>query len=392
MIENAKIYPVFNLWGKRTLEVKVFTENGIYSASVPAGTSKGENEAKEISVPRALKIFPEIRKNLIGLDEKNSEKIDRLLIKMDGTQDFRDIGVNTALATSVAIARAATNNELWRLDGRKLPTDFPFPVCNMIGGGKHGGGCDWQEFLIIPHRAKNPFHAARTIIDVWTSIGEELKRKKLLAGRNLENAWMSRLDDLRTLNFLSHFARDWDVRIGVDFAASSLWNGKKYVYKRAARTKVQMSPEKQIDFIKDVAEKYKIYYLEDPFHENDFRSFSILTKELPNSLVIGDDIYCTNPKRLALGARSKAGNGVIIKPNQIGTLYQVKQAINIARRKGITIIPSHRSKETDDNWLADLAVNWEAPLIKIGLSDIPKYNRLIELWDDIANSRMAELP
>ncbi len=389
MIENVKIYPVFNLWGKRTLEIKVFTENGIYSASVPAGTSRGENEAKEVSVPRALKIFPEIRKNLIGLDEKEWEKLDRLLIKLDGTQDFRDIGVNTALAASVAVARAAMNNELWRLDGRKLHADFPFPVSNVIGGGKHGGGCDWQEFLIIPHRAKNPFQAARTIIDFWTSIGEELKKKKLLAGRNLENAWMGRLDNLRTLDFLSRFASDWDVRIGVDFAASSLWNGKKYVYKGMGK---KLGPEKQIDFIKEVAEKYRIYYLEDPFHENDFKSFSVLTKELQDSLVTGDDLYCTNPKRLALGTRSRAGSGVIIKPNQIGTLYQTKQVIDIARRKGMFLIPSHRSEETGDNWLADLAINWEAPLIKIGLSDIPKFNRLIELWDDIANSRMAELP
>lgn len=389
MIENVKIYPVFNLWGKRTLEVKVFTENGIYSASVPAGTSRGENEAKEVSVTRALNIFPEIRKNLIGLDEKEWEKLDRLLIKLDGTQDFRDIGVNTVLAASIAVARAATNNELWRLGGRKLHTHFPFPASNMIGGGKHWGGCDWQEFLIIPHRAKNPFQAARTIIDFWTSIGEELKKKKLLAGRNLENAWMGRLDNLRTLDFLSRFASDWDVRIGVDFAASSLWNGKKYVYKGMGK---KLDPEKQIDFIKEVAEKYRIYYLEDPFHENDFKSFSVLTKELQDSLVTGDDLYCTNPKRLVLGARSRAGNGVIIKPNQIGTLYQTKQVIDIARRKGMTIVPSHRSRETGDNWLADLAVNWEAPLIKIGLSDIPKFNRLIELWDDIANSRMAELP
>jgi len=336
-----------------------------------------------------LKIFPEIRKNLIGLDERKGEKLDRFLIKLDGTQDFRDIGVNTALAASIAIARAATNNELWRLNGRKLHARFPFPVSNMIGGGKHGGGCDWQEFLIIPHRAKNPFRAARTITDFWTLIGEELKRKKLLAGKNLENACMVRLNDLRTLDYLSRFAADWDVRIGVDFAASSLWNGKKYVYKGTGK---RLSPEKQMDFIKDVVDKYRIYYLEDPFHENDFKSFSLLAKELRGSLVIGDDLYCTNPKRLALGARSRAGNGVIIKPNQIGTLYQVKQAIDIARRKGMTIIPSHRSEETDDNWLADLAVNWEAPMIKIGLSDIPKFNRLIELWDDIANSRMAELP
>lgn len=389
MIENAKIYPIFNLWGKRTLEVKVFTEGGVYSASVPTGTSKGENEAKYVSVTRALKIFPEIRKNLIGLDEKDSEKIDRLLIKLDGTQDFRDTGANTALAASIATARAATNNELWRLNGRKLHAHFPFPVSNIIGGGKHGGGCDWQEFLIIPHRAKNPFQAGRTIIDFWASAGEELKRKKLLAGRNLENAWMSRLDDLRTLDFLSRFAADWDVRIGVDFAASSLWNGKKYVYRGTGK---RLSPEKHMDFIKEVTDKYRIYYLEDPFHQDDFKYFSLLTEELQESLVTGDDLYCTNPKRLALGAGSRAGNGVIIKPNQIGTLYQVKQAIDIAGRKGMSIIPSHRSEETGDDWLADLAVNWEAPLIKIGLSDIPKFNRLIELWDDIANSRMAELP
>ncbi len=390
MINNIKIYPAFNSRGKETVEVKVFTGNSAYTASIPAGTSKGSNEAKDLPVSDIMGIFPKIRHYFIGMDEKNWREADKLLQKIDKTKDFSNIGVNLALAISIAIARAATDNQLYKLGKRKFRTTFPLPVSNVFGGGKHGGNCDWQEFLIIPHKATDPYMAFKTVLEVWGSIGEELLRKKILVGKNIEEAWMSRLTDLKTLDFLSDIASDWDVKIGIDFAASSIWTGKNYRYKKLRKT---LSPEKHFNLVLEIAKKYNIYYLEDPFHENDFKAFRNLTEELGGkALVIGDDLYCTNQKRFERGIKHKSTNGIIIKPNQIGTLTQTEDVVRTAEKNNIRIIPSHRSKETFDPWLSDLAVAWHAPLIKIGMgADIAKHNRLIQLWKDIPNVRMAEL-
>lgn len=391
MIKNVALYPHFDASGELTLKVKVWTHKGFFTASVPTGTSKGSNEAKNVPVGKATKVFPHLRKNLIGLDENDWTTADEIIKQSDSEEKFGTLGSSMALGCSIAIARAATEGELWRLEGPKKRMEFPFPISNVIGGGLHGGNTSWQEFLIIPHRAKNPLEASRTNYEVWKYIGGELERRKLVSGRNLENAWMSKMDEYQTLDFLSEIAEQWDLRLGLDVAASSFWNGKEYVYRNCGK---RMSPEQHLDFLVDAVKKYGIYYVEDPFHEEDFWMSMELMKALPSSLIVGDDLFCTNLERLKKCRKLGCANGIILKPNQIGTLYDAFRTADYALKNGIHSIASHRSRETFDDWISDLSLLWKSPLIKIGCRgfDTAKHNRLIELWNDVPDCQMAVLP
>ncbi|MFQ5647907.1 MAG: enolase [Candidatus Aenigmatarchaeota archaeon] len=388
MIHHLKAYAIFNSRMGQTLLARVWTDSGVFSASVPTGTSKGKHEAWDLPPEKALEMSREISKTLKGLDEQDWQNFDIFLQQLDKTGNFSRIGGNLALAASLAVARAATGGELWRLTGKERSAQFPMPVANMIGGGKHDGGTDWQEFLVIPHNAESPAAAFLILREVWKDVGDRLKEKGVLLGRNRENAWMAKLDETRTLDLLSKVAEEFDVRLGVDFAASSFWNGRKYVYKKR-----RISPEKQMKAVIRATNLYKLSYLEDPFEEADFEFFAVLNSRLKKSaLIIGDDLYCTNQDRLERGIKIGASDGIIIKPNQIGTLYQTAQTVGLAKRAGQVIVPSHRSVETEDAWLADLAVAFDAPLMKIGLGDIPKFNRLAQLWADIPSVQMAAFP
>jgi len=392
MIKDVRVYPSFMAMGKETVTVKAITDRGTYSASVPSGTSRGSHEAKEFTFAKVKSVLSEIRHEFIRKPE-DWQKIDEFILKLDGTKDFSRIGMNLALGISIAVARAQTFGELWKLNNSELrKAVFPHPLGNIIGGGQHGGGTDWQEFLFLDYMSKSPYDAVERMIEMWSSVGDELARKKLLVGRNLENAWMAIMDEYKTLDFLSEIASDWSVKLGIDFAASSLWNGKKYVYKKSGK---ELTKDQHMDFIEDVAKKYNIYYLEDPFEENDYESFSELKRTLPNGHhVIGDDLYVTNAERFKKGIEENSSHGIIIKPNQVGTLIQTKQVVDLCHEHKQMIVPSHRSGETTDPWLADLAIAWNAHIIKISSSgvDLAKHNRLIDLWNEIPHVEMAQLP
>ncbi len=392
MIKDARIYSVYNSKGDHALRVKIQTGNSsFFSATIPSGTSKGKNEARDFGMRQITEVFPKVRKNIIGLDETDWVTADEIIEQTDNSKNYSNIGISLALGLSIAIAKASTNGELWRLRGARERYHFPFPVGNLIGGGSHGGNTAWQEFLVIPVKAKTPAEAANTNYEIWKVVGEELNKRGWLISRNIENAWTSKLDDLKTLDLLSSIAEDFGARLGIDFAASSFWNGKEYVYKAL---KKKLTPDKQIDALIRTAEVYDLYYLEDPLHENDFAGFAELGKTLHGRLIIGDDLFCTNAERVARGIQTRSANAAIIKPNQYGTLYQVSKVVRLMKKNGMVPIVSHRSGETEDDWLADLALAWDAPLIKIGNlgPDIPKHNRLLELWQDISQKQMAKLP
>ncbi len=372
--------------------VKIWTDDGSFSASIPSGTSKGKHEAKELPIDKVRKSFSRIRSRFIGKDERDWRGIDSLLRDIDGTENFSKIGENLSLAISIACARAAFNNELWKIHKPRMGIEFPIPIGNVIGGGKHMGGTDWQEFLVIPYAANSPAEAIETMLGIWIDLGKELRRKKLLIGKNIENAWMTKLDDIKTLDLLSDIAEDWKVKLGIDFASSSLWNGRRYEYKKMGK---HLTQNQQIDFIEEITKKYRLYYLEDPVYENGFRQFMILNQRLGKEhLVVGDDLYCTNPKLLTKGIANSSSNSMIIKPNQIGTLSLADDVVRMAKETDIVVVPSHRSGETEDDWIADLSLAWDAPLIKTGItgSDMAKLNRLVELWEEIPDVKMAKLP
>jgi len=253
LIRNLKIYPAFNSKGEETLKVKIRTLKHFYTASIPSGTSKGKHEGIELPFEKVFEIFPKVRSDIVGLDETDWVTTDKILEQMDGTKNFSKIGVNLALGLSLAVARAASEGELWRLEGPKSRFLFPYPLGNVIGGGKHGGYTTFQEFLVLPHRAKDPMEASKTNFEAWKTIGEELRKKGALMGMNIENAWMCELDELKTLNLLSGIAEDFDLKIGIDVAASSFRDGKKYRY----RNKVYDSAD-QLEFLLQLAKMFKL--------------------------------------------------------------------------------------------------------------------------------------
>ncbi len=390
MIRNIRMFPVFTSKGTASVKVKIYSDSGTYSASVPSGTSKGSHEAVELPVSKVLRFFSSVRPRFVGMDEKDWQAVDRVLEKMDGTGNLGRIGENLALAVSMAAAKASHKGELWRLGNPGLSCTFPVPVSNVIGGGAHGGGADWQEFLLIPHRPKNPYQAISDLMEAWLTIGNDLQEKRLLIGKNVENAWMARLDNEKTLEMLSGYADDFGMRVGVDFASSELWDGKAYAYKRGS-----VKAGKHLEHIEELAKQYRLIYLEDPLEQDDFRQHRVLTHSLgKDAFVVGDDLYCTSLERLRQGIKQSSTNAVLVKPNQAGTLSRTLDVVKLAGEKGMACIPSHRSGETDDDWLADLAVAWSAPMIKCGISglDTPKLNRLVELWEEIPKARMTRLP
>jgi enolase len=387
MIRDLRLFRIFNSKGEDSVMVKLFTDKGVFPASVPSGTSAGKNEARELPFPKVKKSFSEIRKLLAGREEDFREA-DSLLREHDRTGNFSGVGGNLATAISIAVARAQAGGKLWSLSGIRSSHHFPLPLSNIIGGGVHHGGSEWQEFLVIPYRIRNPYEAKQAVIEVWSAVGEELRKRKKLLGRNIENAWMSPMDFEDTLEFLSEASAGWHVRLGVDIAASSFWDGKAYKYRRKS-----LSPVEQLELVLEMAGRFRLYYIEDPFHEEAFSSFSVLRKKA-KALVVGDDLFCTSPARLAKGIEMGSASGVIIKPNQVGTLSDCEKVVEMARRKCMVPVVSHRSGETEDTWLADLGILFSSPLIKIGClgADLPKHNRLIELWEEVPDNRMADLP
>ncbi|MCX6815881.1 MAG: hypothetical protein NT120_03445 [Candidatus Aenigmarchaeota archaeon] len=383
MIEDLKISKVINSAKKEALKAGVKTDKWYY-ASIPCGTSRGKHEAKDVTYAKAKVIIRKIKPKVVGSDI-DYKKIDKIIRNIDKTNNFSKVGGNLALGLSIATARAQTGNELWRLNGKK--NIFPYPLVNVIGGGRHGGNTNFQEFLIVPYKEKT-FHAAyHKAREIWLDIGKELKRRKLLLGSNLENAWISKLNDVETLRFLQSL--ELDVKLGMDFAASSLWNGKYYVYEKSGK---KFTKDEHFEFVNFLVKEFDLFYAEDMFHEDDFNSFAELRKLHKKRLIVGDDLTATNPKRLAMVIKKKSISGIIVKPNQVGNLTLTQQVVDMAKKNRIKIIPSHRSSETKDSWQADLCVAWGAHLFKSGIVgfDAPKLERLAQLWKKIPGAKMGK--
>ncbi|OGI12664.1 hypothetical protein A3K64_03755 [Candidatus Micrarchaeota archaeon RBG_16_36_9] len=209
-------------------------------------------------------------------------------------------------------------------------------------------------------------------------------------GNNYEGAWMCKLDDIKTLDLLSKIAEEHETMIGIDFASSQIYNKGKYCY---ANPKRKLSPEKQLEFILDLIKTYGLVYVEDPFHENDFKHFAELTKKA-KCLITGDDLFVTRPERLKIGIKKKAGNSIIIKPDQVGLVSEALKTVQIAKKANYKTIISHRSRDTSDSFIADFAVGTSSPIIKCGIHGIEreaKLNRLVEIWNNIKNPEMAKL-
>ena len=411
IIKGVGARKIFNIRGEETIEVEVSTAKGCGRASAPAGASTGKGEATPYppgGVDEALrKTRTVIAPKLVGADSQKQEQIDATLHKIDGTDDFRNIGGNTSYAISLATAEAAAISNaapLFQHLGGNLANELPHPLGNVLGGGKHARAKapDIQEFLSLPIKVKSFFEAEKTNILVHQKVGHALEKKDptFTGGRTDEGAWAPNLENETALEVVvkacKQVSDETGVRcgIGMDLASSTMWSPKeqRYVYKR---DNVKRDTGEQLDFVLRLIKTYKLVYVEDPFHEEDFASFAELTGKVSDCLICGDDLFVTNKKRLQKGIDMGAANATIIKGNQVGTLTDAWEATRLAQKADYVPVMSHRSGETTEGHLAHLAVAFRCPIIKAGVVEGGRtaiLNELIRIEETVKESaKMAAL-
>jgi enolase len=411
LIEDVTARKIINSRGDPTIEVDVTTIDGFGSASAPSGASTGKAEAipfPEGGVEEAIKkvekiIAPEI----IGIYADEQEEVDRILRELDGTKNFQNIGGNTAYAVSLAVADAAAYSydlPLFQYLGGSLASDLPFPLGNVVGGGKHalGKATDIQEFLTLPVGAPSFSAAVEANVKVHRKLKDILKKvdSSFTGGKGDEGAWAPNVTNDQALESVFNACQEvsgelgFDCEPGLDVAASSLWEPKKksYVY---ARDGLSRDSGEQIDYILGLIDKYKLVYVEDPVHEDDYQGFKELTQKSRGCLICGDDLFVTNAKRLSKGIQTHAGNAIIIKMNQVGTLTETWETTRLALENGYVPVVSHRSGETASTHIAHLVVAFRAPVIKTGVvggERIAKLNELMRIEESLGEkAQMAKL-
>ncbi len=411
VIEDIIARKIFNSRGEETIEVDIITSSGFGRVSAPAGESRGKAEVAyypQGGIEQALKKVEDlVAPEIVGLNADSQEEIDRALHEIDGSKDFRSIGGNTAFAISLANAEAAANSSgllLFQYLGGHIAHELPYPLGNTISGGKHAKGKspDIQEFLVLSHGAETFIEAAAANVQIHRRIGESLQKKDELfgEGKSDEGAWVANVENEEALDITIEACEEvgnelgFECSCGVDVASSSLWNGKSKSYNYQSENKKRDSGE-QLDFILELIKKYHLVYVEDPFHEEDFGNFAKLTMKAKNCLISGDDLFTTNSERLNRGIKMQAANAVIIKVNQVGTLSDAWETIEMAKRSGYTPVMSHRSGDTCDWHIAHLATAFGCPIVKIGVvegSRVAKINELIRIEEFLGErAEMADL-
>ena len=406
-MKSTKIVKVegFELLDSRsnpTVGAKVTLEDGsIGFAMSPSGASTGEFEAYELrdgekdrfggkGVKKAVdNINTEISRQLCGFEADCQQKVDRALIRLDGTTNKSRLGANAILAVSLATAKAAAayyRLPLYKYLGGINATTLPRPMMNILNGGAHAANnIDIQEFMIIPYTAPTFCEGLRICSEIYHSLGNILKQKGMSTGVGDEGGFAPNLNSDEEAIELILEAVDTagytqnDIKIALDIASSEWYSDGTYTL---PKRNTVMTADELIEYYKKLCGKYPIISIEDGVAENDWDAWGKLTDELGGNIqLVGDDLFVTNTQRLEMGITKKAGNSILIKPNQIGTLTETLDVIKLAQKNGYTTIISHRSGETEDSTIADLAVAVNAGQIKTGApcrSDrVAKYNRLL---------------
>ncbi len=410
-IEKLKARKIYNSRGEETVEVDVWVTGGFGRAAAPAGKSKGGKEVAyypEGGVDESIRLINgELAEKLKGVDASDQEAVDEALKKFDGTPDFRKLGGNAAFAVSLATAIAASKalgKELFQHLKLVDEPRLPYPLGNVIGGGAHAGkgAPDWQEMLVTPIGAKTVGDAVKANFMVHALAGKLLDKHLggFTLGRGDEGAYAPPIKTEEGLEILKQAAEEvsdklgFKIRIGVDVAASSLWNPekKKYVYRTEG---VELSRDEQISRVAEWIDKYELFYVEDPLDENDMEGFVELSKQVKGkTLICGDDLIVTRPDILSEAADKGAVKAVIIKPNQVGLLTTAMKSVKIAHEKGIVPVVSHRSGEPPEGHLAQLAVGWGGKLLKAGVvggERVAKANELLRIGEVIGEDKMVKL-
>lgn len=399
-----------------TLEVTVTLKDGITgSAAVPSGASTGQYEAHELrdgdkrhlgnGVEQAVNnVNTRIADKIIGMNVLEQVKIDRLLIQADGTDNKRKYGANAILGVSLACANAAANAlglPLYRYLGGVNAKVLPIPMMNILNGGKHADNTvDLQEFMIAPVGADNFSHAMEMACEVYHNLKQVLQAKGLSTGVGDEGGFAPNLATTSEVLDLiveavekAGYQPGGDIKIALDAAASELYDENSDLYyfpgeSRMTGKEIYRNAEEMVQYYEDLVQRYPIFSIEDGLNENDMKGWKLLTYRLGEKLqLVGDDLFVTNTTRLSDGIRDNIANAILIKFNQIGTLTETLDAIEMAKNAGYKTIISHRSGETEDTFIADLAVAAGAGQIKTGApcrSDrTAKYNRLLKIEKEI---------
>ena len=406
---------IFDSRGNPTVEVDVITENGILGrAAVPSGASTGEHEAVELrdkgdsymgkGVLNSVKIINEIISDeIVGISVFEQNKIDNLMIELDGTKNKSKYGANSILGISLAVAKAAANElgiPLYKYIGGVSANTLPVPMMNIINGGSHSDApIAFQEFMIIPINAKDFSNAMRIGTEIFHNLKSILKKRGMTTSVGDEGGFAPKLDDTEeALDLIiesikkSGYSPGNDVMLALDCAAAEFYKDGIYDYSifEGEKGKKRDSKE-QAEYLKVLTDKYPIISIEDGMDENDWEGWKILTDKIgKNVQLVGDDLFVTNVERLSKGISDNIANSILIKVNQIGTLSETIDAVKMAQTSGYTCVMSHRSGETEDTTIADLAVALNTGQIKTGSASrsdrMSKYNQLIRIEEELEDT------
>jgi len=412
IIINIHARQIFDSRGNPTVEVDVMTENGVLGrAAVPSGASTGEHEAVELrdggkefmgkGVSKAvINVNTTIAEELLGYSVFEQNLIDQVMIDLDGTPNKAKLGANAILGVSLAVAKAAANElnmPLYRYIGGVSANTIPVPMMNIINGGSHSDApIAFQEFMIMPVKAKSFSHALQMGTEIFHNLKKVLHDRGLSTAVGDEGGFAPTLDGtedaletiLLAIEKAGYKGGD-DVMIALDCAAAEFFEGGKYDYTKFEGDKgIIRTSEEQADYLAELASKYPIISIEDGMDENDWEGWKYLTDKIGNKVqLVGDDLFVTNVERLSRGIKEGIANSILIKLNQIGTLTETISAVNMAKNAGYTTVISHRSGETEDTTIADLAVALNTGQIKTGSASrsdrMAKYNQLLRIEEEL---------
>ncbi len=408
LIDNIEARQVLDSRGNPTVEAKVYLECGVYGkAIVPSGASTGAHEAHELrdggtkykgkGVLNAInKIHETISPALCGLSVLDQKNIDQLMIEIDGTKNKSNLGANAILAVSLAAARSAANAldlPLYRYLGDPLSTLLPVPLMNVINGGAHApNGLDFQEFMLVPHGAKSFSDSLRMGVEIFHTLKSLLEQKGLSTAVGDEGGFAPSLKSSEEAGDIliesiqkSGFKPGDEVALALDVASSEFYTDGFYKCEGQ-----NYSSDQMIEYLSKLVRNYPIVSIEDGLAEDDWNGWSNLNKTIGDKVqLVGDDLFVTNTERLKRGIDNDCANSILIKVNQIGTLTETLEAIDLAKRSGYTNVISHRSGETEDTTIADLSVATRSGQIKTGSLSrserVAKYNRLLEIEEELGS-------
>lgn len=413
IIINIHARQILDSRGNPTVEVDVVTENGILGrAAVPSGASTGEHEAVELrdggspfmgkGVSKAVdNVNTLIAEELVGVSVFEQNYIDQTMIDLDGTPNKSKLGANAILGVSLAVAKAAAEElvmPLYRYVGGVSANTLPVPMMNIINGGSHSDApIAFQEFMVMPVKAKNFSHAMQMGTEIFHNLKKVLHDRGLSTAvgdeggfaPNLEGGTEDALDTIAKAVDKAGYKLGDDVMIALDCAAAEFFVDGKYDYTKFEGDKGQVrTSEEQAQYLADLCEKYPIISVEDGMDENDWDGWKLLTQKVGDKVqLVGDDLFVTNVERLSRGIENGIANSILIKVNQIGTLTETIAAVNMAKNAGYTSVMSHRSGETEDNTIADLAVALNTGQIKTGSASrsdrMAKYNQLLRIEEEL---------